>query len=258
METEVDEHQGGGLAEPGPRLARTLAEQAAADDARRARFRLVIGGVFLLIGLGVAALALWSVLRDDGPAERKVGKLTSANLTGTTAADGAGTSGTKTTTKTTSKGGTTPTTAAVDPTSTKTDWPAAVHGRPKAFGIDGDPPPATAKGLSDGFYLWLDFKGWHLWMVGGEGSDASVEIVADNAIAKADPASGSPDITVGGNRLTLARGGEGAAVTGVDFSVGFYGRTMVITTTGDLPLHTGRRAAAAADLLGIQRNRENA
>ena len=61
-----------------------------------------------------------------------------------------------------------------------------------------------------------------------------------------------------GNRLRLTRGSESAPVTGVDFSVGFYGRTMVITTTGDLPLRTGNAAKAAGDLLGIQRNRENA
>lgn len=260
MDTELDEHLDSDLDEPGPRLARTLAEQAAAAEASRTRLRRVLGASFMAIGLAIAALAAWSVLRPDPAPERKVGKLTSSNLTGTTAPKSGTSSGSGSKTTPTATGSapasTPPTTAATAPTG-KAVWPGAARGRPAAFGRDGDAPPASAGDLEDGFYLWEDFKGWHLWLVGGTGSDASAELVVDQDIPRADPVGGSPAVSSTGNHITVARGSESAAVTGVDFSVGFYAKTMVVTITGDLPLHIGMKAKPTTSILGLQRSLEN-
>ena len=247
MEPEIPEPE---TSEPGPRLARTLAEQAEADR-KRARRRRSAGIGILILGILVVGGAIWTKATSEDTTERKVGKLTASHLSGArapaskdnTAVEGTSTDGRSTKTTTNAK-------------KAVANWPGAVRGRPSAFGVDGSPPPASAGDLEDGFYLFFDFKGWHLWQVGGQGSDAKVEIVVDDLIPRADPVGGHPDITVSGNHLTFSRGSADAEVTGVEMNLGFYGRTVVVTTSGDLKLHTGKNAKVAADVYGMQHSTE--
>ena len=249
METDVDERGTDG--EPGPRLARTLAEQAAATEARHARRRKVLGLAFVVVGITVAVVAAWSILTKDDNTERKVGKLAASHL----GADAKSGSGTKVASVTVAKGSgkgtsTKGSTTTVPTTAKKPHWPPAVAGRPVPFGGLNDAPPQSAGILEEGFYLWTDFDGWHLWQVGGASSDG-VTITADYAIAKADPTGGSVDATADGNLLTFARGSASERVVGVDFSPGIYTKTMVVTVNGDLPLHLGRRPTKAPSYYGL-------
>ncbi len=241
-----------------------MTDDPAEDHERRRRRRRIGTG---LVVLAVAAIAIGVAVSLRGGDERPVGELLAADLPGTSAPGG---------TTTTAAGpivtapGTdpppAPTTTATDPASapTSTDadlgdraqWPGPVRGRPEAFGADGDAPPAGAGELADGAYLFFDQAAWHLWLV-GDGGDASIEVVADQELARADAVGGAPDLQVDGNRLRLARGDEDAEVTGVDFSPGFYGKTMVVTVDGDLPLFIGSTAKGATPVLGLQLNREN-
>ena len=253
METDVDERDAD--SEPGPRLARTLAEQAAAAEASHARRRKLLGLAFVVIGIAVAVVAAWSILTKDDNTERKVGKLAASHL-GADATSGSGTkvasvtvakgSGKGSSTKGSGKGSST----TIPTTAKKPHWPPVVAGRPKAFGKLDDPPPSDAGKLADGYYLWTDFDGWHLWQVGG-GSNDGATITADYAIAKADPTGGSVDATIDGNLLTFARGGASERVVGVDFSPGIYTKTMVVSVKGDLPLHVGRRPTKAPSYYGV-------
>jgi hypothetical protein len=240
VETQVDEAappgEPGEPGEPGPRLARTLAEQ---ERRRRRKRRLVALAVAVVVAL-VAAGAAWALLRDDGSSDAspRVG-----TLIGSSKAKGKGTT-------TTAAGGVpagsqTPTLAA------KPRWPSVIQGRPKQFGSLNDPPPASAGDLGDGFYLWQDFDGWHLWMVGGGGADR-VSVVADDSFAKADPVGGNPDVAKATNGFTLARGGAGATVVGVDFNPGYYAKTLVVSVEGGLKLRVGGHRATVGSFYGIQ------
>lgn len=246
-----------------------MTDDPADDDHERRRRRRRVGTG--LVVLAVVAIAVGVAVSLRGGDERPVGELLAADLPGTSA-PGSATASTTTTaagpvvTAPGTDGPAAPTTTAADPAATppsteadlgdRAQWPGPVRGRPEAFGADGDAPPADAGELADGAYLFFDQAGWHLWLVGGAG-DASIEVVADQELARADAVGGAPDLQVDGNRLRLARGDEGAEVTGVDFSPGFYGKTMVVTVDGDLPLFTGSTAKAATPVLGLQLNREN-
>ncbi len=220
-------------------------DHSAGPDARASRGRLAVGLVLLLIGLAVSAAAIASSLGDDGKA--------APNGTG----GGAGTaSGAQVASATVDRksgkptlDGSTSTTSSLVPTS-KPRWPPAVAGRPKAFGGLGDPPPSSGAGLEDGLYLWNDFDGWHLWQVGG-GSEDGATITADDTYAKAAGTGGSVDVTNDANLLTFSRGSASEPVVGVDFSPGFYAKTMVVTTRGELTLHLGARGKAAPRFYGM-------
>lgn len=256
VQTQVEEPPSS--TEPGPRLARTLAEQAAATEAKAARRRRTIGIVIVLVGLAVAAYAAWSFFTADDSNERKVGKLTASHLDGeagskvaapTSKGSGSAKPTTPASTGSASNGGGT-STATVPPVATKPHWPAVVAGRPTAFGKLNDAPPSSAGDLEDGLYVWTDFDGWHLWLVGG-GSDDGATITADYEIAKFDGTGGSVDADAEGNLLTFSRGSADGDVVGVDFSPGIYTKTMVITVDGDLPMHLGKRAREAASYYGV-------
>lgn len=195
---------------------------------------VVLGCLFLVIGLGAgaAALANGRASNDEGATATTT---VPAGSSGSGAPSGEG-------------DGATTTTAAVAP-----HWPVSVQGRPAAFGgVDGDPPPASADGLEAGFYLWQDFAGWHLWLVGGEDTEGTVEIRSDDAIASATPTGGAPFVAQDRNQLALARGDAGEPVVGVDFNPGFFAKTMVVTTSGGLPIHLGAQSIVGTEYLGLQ------
>ena len=251
--------------EPGPRLARTLAEQDAAA-AKQAKVRRVVGVSLLVVGLLVAALAARSVLTGDDTTEQRVGRLTASKLgdeataTTTTRKGGGSTKVSSATTPPKTGAGNTGDTGGDQPsggTDAAPAWPTAVSGRPPALGRQGEPPPADAGDLEDGYYLWQDFNGWHLWLVGGSDAD-QVSITADSEVAKADPAGGDVSIDRSGNAFTFSRGSAGAEVVGVDFNPGYYAKTFVVTVDGDLPLHIGARRWKAPAYYGVQKSTANA
>lgn len=194
---------------------------------------LAAGAVLLVIGLVVAAVAVFSLGSDDDDGTRSSATARSTTTTSASSSPAAGG----------------PTTTSV---AKPARWPGSIDARPTAFGVDGDPPPAEPGDLEPGFYLWQDFAGWHLWMVSGQGSDASVEIRADDDFATAKPTGGEPVFQQEGNKLVLARGGADENVVGVDFNPGFYARTMVVTTAGELPMHLGAQATPAGPYVGLQ------
>lgn len=232
METQLDE--GAPPTEPGPRLARTLAEQR-----RRRRRRIAVSAAVVAVALLGGGTA-WALLHDDGAG----GGPQVGTLIGSEAADG-GKKSTTTAAGTPPAGGTAPTLAA------KPRWPSAIQGRPKQFGKVNDPPPATAGGIEDGFYLWSDFDGWHLWLVGGGDADR-VTITADDEIRRADPTDPSATIERLGNTLTFSRGGADGEVVGMDFSPGFYSKTLIVSVQGDLRVHIGNRRSRVSQYYGIQ------
>lgn len=263
METQVEEP--GTDAEPGPRLARTLAEQAAAAEAKAARRRRAVGIVIVVVGLAVAAYAAWSAFASDGSSERKVGKLTASHLDGdptskvaSSAPKGTGSSsstgsksGNAGTSGTSGGTGTSATTEPGKPAPGTRHWPAAVYGRPKAFGARGDAPPASAGSLDPGYYVWSDFDGFHVWLVGGSDADA-VTVTMDDPYNKAEAVGGSVDLTTAKNSFTLRRGSASEEVVGVDFSPGFYAKNIIVAVDGDLQLHTGSRAYKAQPYYGMR------
>ncbi|WP_421118212.1 hypothetical protein ACE2AJ_12395 [Aquihabitans daechungensis] len=242
----MDEERGDGPLDDGfddpPADERVIAGDGELDDEKRGRgLWILIGALLVMLGLCAGAAAVYTRSSDDDDEARRSG--TSATATTTTeAAPGTGDA------PTTTIDGAAPTKEA--------RWPVAVGGRPAAFGVDGDPPPAETD-LADGFYLWLDFSGWHLWLVGGVDADANVDIRSDDAFAAADPTGGEPDLLQDRNGLIFARGNAEERVVGVDFNPGFYGRTMVITTTGDLPIHLGAQSVVGAEYLGLQESTAN-
>jgi len=201
------------------------------------RLRLVAGVLLVALAVGLGA---WAVLgRDGSEGERPVGRLIASDLPG--AGDDAAT--------TDPGGASTP--AAGPSGSSSPQWPGEVQGRPVAFGADGDLPPTSAGDLAPGFYLWQDFKGWHLWLVGDPG--AAAELVLDGEFARADAVGGDPQLTVDGDRILLERGGADEAVVGVDFSTGFYGAVLDVSIDGDAALFTGTATLPAAPPLRLEK-----
>jgi hypothetical protein len=219
---------------PGPRVTRNLAEQQRRD--RRRRRLAVVAALAVVALLGAGA---WAVLHgdDETDAGPRVG-----TLIGSSKGKGAAT----TTTPAGAPAGSNGQALASEPR-----WPSVIQGRPQAFGARNDPPPADVGDLEDGFYLWQDFDGWHLWMVGG-GPDDRVSVAADDAFAKSEAVGGGPELAPVANGFTLARGGAGAKVVGVDFNPGYYAKTLVVTVDGDLRLRVGAHRAAVGSFYGIQ------
>lgn len=242
------------------------APEPSAAPAGSSRRRSAVGIALVSIGLLVAAAAVWTTVRDDGSGERKVGRLTASHLgadatttvpkggskgsgkgTGTTAATAPPTTG--------DAGGTATTTPATPPAGTKPAWPAAVSGRPPALGKQGEPPPTSVSGIEDGYYLWQDFYGWHLWLVGDSNATATVTVDAD--VAKAE-AVGGTDVQKEANLFTVSRGSADGEVVGVDFNPGYYAKTMVVGVDGDVKLHVGARRYRVGDYYGLAYSKANA
>lgn len=201
---------------PRPSTAATVPPRPTARRRRRRDPRVLLGTALVVAGLAAAGIAVWATLVDEGPLP--VGRLVAADIA-PPVAGGAGEGGS-------------PGAAPDGPPA----WPGPVQGRPPAFGADGDDPPASAEGLADGWYLWSDFTGWHLWLVGDVGG--SVEVTT-NGTFLADVTGGSPSLELADDRLVLQRGSAEEPVVGVDFNPGFFANELTVTVTGDGPLRTG-------------------
>jgi hypothetical protein len=177
------------------------------DDAGPPRRTVLIAQVsvvvLILVVVGVIALVRRG---DDSPATKKPG--------GTTASG--------------AKGGT-PKSAAK-----AAIWPKSVGGRPASLGKRGQAAAKVKAKAKPGVYLWGDFDGWHLWVVGGAGVPARVHgtITTNSDIARAEPASPtSGTVKVDGMVATFDLP-TGAAISGVDFNPGFFAKRMVFTIEG--------------------------
>lgn len=235
------------------------APEPSEPPAGSSRRRSAVGIVLVAIGLVVAAAAVWITVRDDGSGERKVGRLTASHLgddatTTVPKGDGKGSDGGSGTTAATvppttgDAGGATTTAPATPAGGTKPAWPPAVSGRPPALGKQGEPPPSSVSGIEDGYYLWQDFYGWHLWLVGDSSATATVTVDAD--VAKAE-AVGGTDVEQQANLFTVSRGSADGEVVGVDFNPGYYAKTMVVSVDGDVKLHVGARRYRVGDYYGL-------
>jgi hypothetical protein len=189
--------------------------------------RIVAGLICAAIGILAAVLAVRAASDDD----------TDASATTTTAVQLAGTTPDGAATSVPSPG-----------------WPEAVRGRPQQFGPEG-PPPGSAGDLEPGWYLWSDFHDWHLWLVGGEGVDASA-VVTTNAALTLKSTYGDAEVAPAEGSATVRRGASTAPIAGIDFNPGFYGDQITVTVTGDLPLHTGQGATEATSPLALERRPE--
>lgn len=224
------------MGEPKARAAQpsTFVGSAPLVASRRRRDpRVAIGALLVVAGLTAAGLAVWAAVVDEGPLP--VGRLVASDVPSAGEPPA---------------GGGTDAPGIAGAPSDRPSWPPAVQGRPPAFGTDGDGPPASADGLEDGWYLWSDFAGWHLWLVGDD-RGGSVEVTT-NASFLADPTGGQPALETGEQRLTLARGEATEPVVGVDFNPGFFAKELVVTVTGDLPLRTGFGLVDAASPLVLR------
>lgn len=194
-----------------------------------------MGGALLVLGALVVALSLAGVLGGDDRTEVEVGKLVASDVP---AATTAGTSAVS------------PTTAgSTEAPSGSPTWPAAVQGRPAAFGDQGAPPPADGGGVDDGVYLWSDFKGWHIWIAGGE-PDTSVSIQADADLTAV--AVGGATVDARGGELTVTCGDAPDRLAGADVNVGLYTTHLTVTVDGGLPLRTGAAASPATSPLDLR------
>lgn len=124
-------------------------------------------------------------------------------------------------------------------------WPAAVQGRPAVFGKLRDPITAHQADAEPGAYLWLDYDGWHLWMIDPSGKAAARGALVSNADF-GDAQTAVPDegtVAVEGQGLTFDFSGTDAAAAGVSFNLGFYGTELTVSLQGtDLPLLLGKEA----------------
>ena len=143
-------------------------------------------------------------------------------------------------------GGTKP--GETEPAKTARAWPDAVKGRPAAFGTRGTPPPTDAGSLTPGAYLWLDFDGWHLWIVQGPGAEkitGRIELGAEPTRA-ASTAADQGQVAIDGNAITFDLTNVEAPVVGVEFNT-FYAGTMKVSLEGSNGLidagnvHIGRK-----------------
>jgi hypothetical protein len=170
--------------------------------------------VLVLIGLGVI-LAVKS--RDDG--DKKDDKTAQVS-------DGSSDDGT-----------TTPTTKDGKPK--KPDWPKISANRPPALGKRGQVAKDVKSTAKPGVYIWNDFDGWHMWIVGGAGMPATISgtITSNDDIGRADPAiEGTGTSTVTGKIATFDMPTD-KPITGVDFNPGFYANKLVFAINGpDGPL----------------------
>jgi hypothetical protein len=129
-------------------------------------------------------------------------------------------------------------------------WPASVQGRPAALGSNG-PPPADAGDLAPGWYLWSDFSDWHLWLVGGEGTDAAAVVTTNDKLTLKDTYGGA-GVEATDTSAVVRPGADPAPIEGIDFNPGFFGDELTITITGDLPLRTGQSSVEAASPLTLR------
>ena len=145
-------------------------------------------------------------------------------------------------------------------TSAVPHWPASVNGRPLTLGTRGQTADKVAVKAAPGVYVWSDFDGWHLWVVGGSNIPAIAGTMTSNSeVAKAVPAVPGASVTKNGKVVSFVLP-TGSPITGVDFNPGFFAHQVVITVNGPTgPLDAkvvrlGRKATQAPFPLVIEKS----
>ncbi len=124
-------------------------------------------------------------------------------------------------------------------------WPKVVQGRPAVFGQLREPITSVKPDAAPGVYLWLDFDGWHLWIVDPSGKAAARgTLVSGQDFGTAQTAvPGEGTVTVAGKNLDFDVSTVNAKAAGVTFNLGFYATDLTVTLQGsDLPLLLGAKA----------------
>lgn len=135
----------------------------------------------------------------------------------------------------------------------KAAWPPTVTNRPVTLGKRNEKAPAVKSTAKPGVYVWIDYDGWHMWVVGGAGMPSSItgSIISSDVFARADVATpGAGTTKLNGKQVTFDVPTD-KPITGVDFNPGFYAKQLVFDIEGDAgPLdskliHLGGKAVAA-------------
>ncbi|HWJ64371.1 MAG TPA: hypothetical protein VNS19_20535 [Acidimicrobiales bacterium] len=127
-------------------------------------------------------------------------------------------------------------------------WPAVVQGRPAAFGELHDPITGVDPEAEPGVYVWMDYDGWHAWVVDPSGKEAAKGTITSNEPFKdASPAEpGQGVVALDGTTLLFDASGVDAEAAGVTFNLGFYADEVTVNLNGtDLPLLLGSEAKAS-------------
>lgn len=116
----------------------------------------------------------------------------------------------------------------------KADWPVTLRGRPPALGKTKDPATDVKAGGPAGIYLWSDFDGWHLWVVGGGNVPKSLSgtLTSSDNLDKAVLA--VPDtgtVTKSGKTATFTLPTD-KPISGLDFNPGFFAKQISVTLQG--------------------------
>lgn len=209
--------------------------EAGPDDATRKRNVLIAQVALVVVSLLVVAVVLIANNGDDSDSDAS--KSDAKTTTTVAGADG------------TAKG--------------KAAWPSTVEGRPPALGKRGQTADKVdASKAKPGVYVWSDFDGWHMWVVGGKGMPERLNgsLTSNDELSRADlavPDTGTVEAKgVKANfDLDTTKG-----LTGMDFSTGFYGKRLVFTFEGpDGPvdvalIKTGSKSAQGAYPLVIDKS----
>lgn len=117
----------------------------------------------------------------------------------------------------------------------KAGWPTESGGRPPALGTRGETADTVSveAGTAPGVYVWSDFDGWHLWVVGGpDVPELTGAIRSDDEFAKAQSAVPARGTVAQEGQLVSFTLPAGEGLSGVDFNPGFFASQLVITIDG--------------------------
>lgn len=150
------------------------------------------------------------------------------------------------------------TTEQTEPEKTERGWPDSVQGRPAGFGTRDTPPPADAGSLAPGAYLWIDFNGWHLWIVRGPGVEGITgRIELDAEPTRAAPAvEGEGQVAIDGNAIVFDLTDAEAEVVGVEFNTFYAGTMNVSLESSEGPIdagnvHIGRKETPSPNPIAV-------
>lgn len=121
-----------------------------------------------------------------------------------------------------------------DAPSGKPQWPASLGGRPPALGVRDQPATdvQVGAGTAPGVYLWNDYDGWHLWVVGGGPDLVRGTLTSNDPVAKAELAvPGAGTVAIDDKVVTFELPGA-AGLSGIDFNPGFFAKQLVFTLEG--------------------------
>lgn len=215
------------------------------DDEPESRRARKTSGPVIPIVAGAAALLLivviFVVARNASDSDQE-----SQGPEATAGGNGAASGGDTVTPTSAASGGDT-----VTPTSAPREvarWRANVVGSPE--GLTGPPPDDLAAGV----YFWVDYRGWHLRAVQGQGVEqvtGTVTATDELRVTNVDAEGGAATANAEAITFDLPVGGD--RVTGFDFGTGFYADEVTVTVNagggGALPselVRTGGGATPAA------------